>query len=51
MKSKFRWLCIILIGMMFMDLQIFVVDGARAEQSQMETPLGSKKFPSSLALT
>ena len=35
-KSKLRWVGVIVCGIMFMGLQVFVVDGARAEQSQMD---------------
>ena len=35
-KSKSRWVGVIVFGIMFMGLQVFVVDGARADQSQTE---------------
>ena len=35
-KSKLRWIGVIVCGVMFMGLQFFVVDGVRAEQSQMD---------------
>ena len=35
-KSKLRWVGVIVFGIMFIGLQVFVVDAARAEQSQMD---------------
>ena len=35
-KSKLRWVGVVVFGIMFMGLQVFVVDAARAEQSQMD---------------
>ena len=35
-KSKLRWIGVIVLGIMFMGLQVFVVDGVRAEQSQTD---------------
>ena len=35
-KSKSRWVGVIVLGLMLIGLQVFVVDGVRAEQSQMD---------------
>jgi len=35
-KSKLRWVGVIVCGIMFMGLQVFVVDDVMAEQSQMD---------------
>jgi hypothetical protein len=35
-KSKLRWVYVIVCGMMFVGLQVFVVDGARAKDSQTD---------------
>ena len=35
-QSKLRWVGVIVCGIMFIGLQVFIVDGVRAEQSQMD---------------
>ena len=39
MKSKFRWLCFILIGVMLVGAQAFVADEVRAQDDLVFTPV------------